>query len=117
MRQRKEVQKMLRGLILIALAIAPVQAAIFPDQIGDFKRTPVKSVMLPDKALDDEYGLEASEQAQYKNGDKRFDATAWRFRDSTGSMAFFEARRPPAATPSKTAKLAVTTSDGMILAY
>ena len=44
-------------------------------------------------------------------------ATGWRFHDSTGAMAMFEARRPPKATPSKLAKLAVTTSDGVIFTY
>ena len=73
--------------------------------------------MVPDKALDDEYGLEATEQADYETAAKHFEATAWRFKDSTGAMAFFEARRPPAASPAKVSKLSVTTSDGVILAY
>jgi hypothetical protein len=117
LRQRKEVQKMLRRLIVFAIAAVAAHAAVFPDQIGDFKRSPAKSLMLPDKALDDEYGLQATEQAVYNADGKRFEATAWRFQDSTGAMAFFESRRPSGATPAKLSQLSVATSDGVILAY
>ena len=48
---------------------------------------------------------------------ERFTASAWRFRDSTGAMAMFEARRPPGATRSDVTQLAVQTSDGVIFAY
>jgi hypothetical protein len=70
-----------------------------------------------DLALYGEYGFEASEQAEYVSPTKHFTATAWRMHDSTGAFALFEARRPPGATPSNAAKLAVSTSDGAIFAY
>jgi hypothetical protein len=121
LRQRKEVQKMLRGIIQTAtlfLAVAGAAgAAIFPDQIADFHKGPPKTVVVPDHALLDEYGLSATEQAEYTAPEKRFTATAWRFHDSTGAMAMFELRRPPAAVPAGISKLAVQTSDGMIFAY
>jgi|SRR5579862_447571 hypothetical protein len=104
------------GLLLLA-SVASVHAAIFPDQLGTFKKGPVQTVSAPDLELYDEYGIQATEQAEYTSPVKKFLATAWRFHDSTGAMAMFEAHRPPAATPSKTAKLAVSTSDGVILAY
>jgi len=104
------------GLLLLA-SVAPLQAAIFPDQVGAFTKGPVKTVSAPDLDLYDEYGIQATEQAEYASPDKKFLATAWRFHDSTGAMAMFEYRRPPGATPSKLAKLAVSTSDGVILAY
>jgi hypothetical protein len=98
-------------------AVVPLHAAIFPDQVGAFKKGPVKTVSAPDLELYDEYGLQATEQAEYTSPDKKFLATAWRFHDSTGAMAMFEARRPPGAMPSTVAKLAVSTSDGVIFAY
>ena len=68
---------------------------------------------MPDRALFDEFGLEATEQANYKSDSKHFTATAWRFRDSTGAMAFFQAHRPSGATPAPVSKLAAATSDGI----
>ena len=92
-------------------------ASIFPDQVGVFKKGPPKTVSAPDLDLYNEYGIQATEQADYASPDKKFLATAWRFHDSTGAMALFQARRPPGATPSKVSKLAVSTSDGVIFAY
>lgn len=106
-------------------------AAIFPDQIGWFKKGPVTTVAVPDQALYEEYGLDATEQADYSYQDKHFSATAWRMRDSTGAMALFESRRPPGAIPATpgslaptpasksavAARLAVRTSDGVIFVY
>jgi len=106
-------------------------AAIFPDQIGWFKKGPLKTVAVPDLPLYDEYGLDATEQADYTSGEKHFSATAWRMRDSTGAMALFESRRPPGAIPATpgllapipesksalAARLAVRTSDGVIFVY
>lgn len=118
-REWKEIQKMLRRIIpfVFLVAAAAANAQIFPDQVRDFKKSAPKTVSLPDFPLYNEYGFEAGEQADYTSPEKRFTATAWRFRDSTGAMAFFESRRPPGATPSKLSKLAVTTSDGTIFAY
>ena len=91
--------------------------AIFPDQIGDFEKGSPKTISVPDQALLDEFGLKATEQAEYKAAEKHFTATAWRFQDSTGAMALFESRRPPGAVPGRITKLAVQTSDGVIFAY
>lgn len=105
-------------LIFFLAAVAPLHAAIFPDQVGAFKKGPPTTVSAPDLELYDEYGIQATEQAEYASPDNQhFIATAWRFHDSTGAMAMFEARRPPGATPSKLTKLAVSTSDGVIFAY
>jgi hypothetical protein len=109
-------------LFFLLAALAPVHAAIFPNQVGAFKKGPPKTVSAPDLDLYDEYGLQATEEAEYTAPDKvspenHFTATGWRFHDATGAMAMFEALRPSGATPSKVAKLAVSTSDGVIFAY
>src|SRR5271163_1057192 len=105
------------SLALLIAGCGAAGAAIFPDQIGDFKKGPPKTISIPDQALLDEFGLDATEQAEYTNAAKHFTATAWRFRDSTGAMAMFEFRRPPGATPSNLTNLSVHTSDGTIFAY
>jgi hypothetical protein len=91
--------------------------AIFPDHIGTFDKGAPTTLNLPDRPLFDEFGLEATEQADYKSDSKHFTATAWRFRDSTGAMAFFEAHRPSGATPAPVVKLTAATSDGTIFAF
>jgi Family of unknown function (DUF6599) len=111
---------MLRSLKLAAFAMLFAglsQAAIFPDQIGAFKKASPKTLSVPDRALYDEYGFETSEQAEYAAPGKHFTATAWRTHDSTGAMAVFESRRPPGATPADVTKLSVRTSDGVIFTY
>jgi hypothetical protein len=130
LREREKIQKMLQGLKKVArsqepvariglllMMAAAVSAAIFPDKIGEFERGAPASLSMPDRALFDEFGLEATEHADYKSEGKHFTATAWRFKDSTGAMAFFQAHRPSGATPAPLAKLSVATSDGSIYAY
>jgi hypothetical protein len=106
-----------QAVAILVLMPALASAAIFPAQIGTFERVAPTSLTVPDKPLFDEFGLEAAEQAEYKFEKKHFTATAWRFKDSTGAMAFFQAHRPSGANPAPLAKLAVTTSDGRIFAY
>ena len=104
-----------KGGVLLLFALA-ANAGMLPNVAG-YARFPAKTIMVPDQPLYDEYGLDAMEQAEYRAPESGFNATAWRFHDSTGAMAMFEARRPSGAVPSKAAKLAVQTSDGVIFAY
>ena len=110
---------MSRSLIgLIAVLAAPLYSAIFPEQIGEYTRSAPQSVTVPDQSLYEEYGIDATEQADYTAPQNRkFSATAWRFRDTTGAMALFQARRPSAAVYKKLADLTATTSDGLIFAH
>jgi hypothetical protein len=103
--------------ILLFGAVALVRGAIFPDQIGDYVKSAPKSVTVPDQALYGEYGLDATEQADYAAPTGKFTATAWRFKDSTGAMAMFQLRRPPGAVYTRLADLNAATSDGVILAH
>jgi hypothetical protein len=105
----------MHGLAVFLALTAPVFGAIFPDQIGDFTRSAPKTFATPDQSLYDEYGIEATEQADYSSPQKtKFSATAWRSRDTTGAMALFQARRPSGAVYKKLADLTATTSDGII---
>ncbi len=101
--------------LLVCAACA--SGAIFPDHIGKFTKGTVKTVSIPDQPLLDEYGFDATEQAEYSSGSKHFSATAWRMHDATGAMALFESRRPPGAIAAEGTKLAVQTSDGVIFAH
>ena len=117
---KKEVgsqKSAVRTLAALLLSACVASAAIFPDTIGTFKKGAAQTIAVPDRALDTEYGLDTTEQAEYASGKQRFTATLWRFHDSTGAMAFFEARRPPGATASNLTPLAVHTSDGTIFAF
>lgn len=122
------------NLLLLAALALPLGAAIFPDQIGDFAKSAPKALSVADQALYNEYGLVATEQAEYTKaappdpaGDppgnppaqtnQHFTATAWHMRDSTGALAVFEARRPVGAVQEKPDQLAARTSDGVILAF
>ena len=108
-----------RSLIgFVIVLAAPLYSAIFPEQIGEYTRSAPQAVALPDQPLYDEYGIDATEQADYTGPQKqRFSATAWRFRDTTGAMALFQARRPAGAVYKHLADLTATTSDGLIFAH
>jgi len=115
-REREKVQKMLRFLICLC-SLASVEAAIFPDAVTSYQKRPAKTILTPDTSLLNEFGVDATEQAEYAAGKKHFTATAWRFHDSTGAMAMFESLRPPGAKAATVTPLSVSTSDGVIFAY
>lgn len=109
---------MLRRISLILLlSLIPLQAAILPEQIGTFKKGPSRTIPVPDQALYDEYGLQATEQAAYSLPPKHFIVSAWQMHDSTGAMALFEALSPAGAAPASVTQLAARTSDGFIFAF
>ncbi|MBZ5634194.1 MAG: hypothetical protein LAO55_13820 [Acidobacteriia bacterium] len=108
---------MLRKLVLLWAALLPLGAAILPDQIGDFARGETKSLAAQDAALYQEFGYISAEQAQYTAPGKRFTASAWRLRDSTGALGLFETRRPADAAPAKLTALFAKTPDGAVFAY
>jgi len=104
-------------VLLFLLAAGLAQAAILPDQIGEFAKGETKSLAAQDPALYQEFGFISAEQAQYTTPQKRFTAIAWRLRDSTGALALFQARRPNNAVPAKLSVLAANTPDGALFAY
>jgi hypothetical protein len=128
-RQRKEIQEMLRRLKpsgrwsvvggqLVALAVllaVPGWATILPDKFMGALKSDAKAVQAPDPALFDEYGFDGAEQARFGPAVM----TAWRFRDTTGAMAAFQYLRPADAKPieSKLNKGAARTSNGALFQY
>jgi len=104
------------GWWLVALA-APALAGIWPDQIGEFRRVSVGPVAVAERAVWDEYGLDQAERATYMLGQRKFTATAYRLRDSTGAFAAFQWQRPAEARPTKLSELAVETERSSAVAY
>jgi hypothetical protein len=104
---------LLSAVLLPSLAVA----AILPDAIGSYQRGPTSKPALSDKPIWDEFGLKGYEAAIYQSGQDKFTLTAWQLQDTTGSLAAFEWQRPPAATPSTAAKLAVETPDSLLLVH
>lgn len=108
---------MLRFLVLL-LAAASAQAAVWPEQFGGFNR---KSVSVPElsqgKNLLDEFGFVSAETADYSSGPASFSAAAYQFKDSTGAFAFFEAQRPSGARPAKAADVAIETPSGLLVEH
>ena len=88
--------------------------AIWPDNIGAWKRAATLQATLTDRPVWDEYGLKESEAARYENGGESFTATGYRLQDTTGAMAAFDWQRPAKSTPSKLAPLAAETPDGLV---
>jgi hypothetical protein len=102
----------MKFLFAALLAPALCVGAIWPDNIGAWKRSATMQATLTDRPIWDEYGLKESEAARYENGDARFDVTGYRLQDTTGAMAAFDWQRPAKSTASALAPLAAATADG-----
>jgi hypothetical protein len=102
--------------VVLLLAAASAQGAVWPEKFGGFTR---KSSTIPDlsqnKQLLDEFGFVAAEAAEYGSGASRCNAVAYRFKDSTGAFAFFEAQRPSAGRASKAAEMALETPGSLLV--
>jgi hypothetical protein len=73
----------------------PAAAAIWPEQLYDHKRTKVEPIVVSDKPVWEEYGLEAAERATY-TGATGFTASAYRLKDSTSALAVSQWLSKPA---------------------
>ena len=100
-------------IAILSLLPALAQAAILPDTIGEWERGDVAAAPAPDAKVWGEYGLQESETAPYTDAaNKKFSVTAYRFSDSTGSFAAWNAIRPAAAAKFETDGLGLETPDG-----
>ena len=82
--------RMMKFLFAALLAPALCLGAIWPENIGAWKRTATMQATLFDRPIWDEYGLKESESARYENGDQNFTVTGYRLQDTTGAMAAFD---------------------------
>ena len=107
LREREEVQKMLRlKLVILAVLTVSARAELLPERFGNYTRGAMKPIAVADRPVWDEYGFDAAEQATYESGANRMVATAYRLRDPTGALAAFQWLCPAEATPLKLAEYA-----------
>jgi hypothetical protein len=106
---------LLVGCLLSVAAAA--SAAIWPDQIGDYRKVASRRPAVEDRGLWNEYGLSQAEQAEYAGGGGHFTATAYRLKDSTSALGAFEWQRPADARPSKLADMAAETRDSVVFLF
>jgi hypothetical protein len=88
-------------------------AAIWPDEFAGSKRASAQETAftsLP-AAARTELGFQQGETARYE----KFTATAWRFQDSTGAMAAFQAERPASGVPANHGRFSVQTGEQLLL--
>jgi hypothetical protein len=117
MKPSRDRQGAVRSFLLCLLVAAAAHAAVWPDQVGDYKKTASKPVAVADKPLWDEYGLKLTEQAEYAADAKRFTGTAYKFQDSTGAFGAFEWQRPAGSKPSKLGDASAETPDGVLFVF
>jgi hypothetical protein len=101
MRQRKKIQEMLRCLIL-ALCAGSLSGALLPEQFAGFSRTASSIVVIEDRPVWSEFGLESSDRADYAAGARKITVTAYRMKDPTGAFAAFQWQRPATAASGLT---------------
>src|SRR5688572_7241945 len=100
---------MLRGVIVATLLFSVTGfGAIWPEQLADLHRISLTTVVVnEDRAVWDEYGLEAAEQAVYDSPRGKCTATGWRLKDPTSALAVWQWKMPADGKPSSLEKLAV----------
>jgi hypothetical protein len=85
---------------LLLAAISPISAEnIWPEKWRDNVRQKVAPVAVADAQLWAEFMGEAAEKAAYDGSAGRFSATAYRLKDSTSALAWYEFLRPENAVP------------------
>ena len=116
LREREKVQKMLRRqLLILAILATSAHAELLPERFGNYTRDAMKPITVADRPIWDEYGFDAAEQATYKSGTNRMEATAYRLKDPTGALAVFEWLRPAEATPLKLAAYAAAYGNSSLI--
>jgi len=105
---------MLRGLILL-LAASCAWAGIWPESWHGSKKLNSAPLQPEDPMLWAEYGGEAAERAVYDGPVGRFAASAWRFQDSTGALAWYQASRPPKCAPVHGSLTSCVTPGGLMI--
>ncbi len=116
LREREKVQKMLRRqLVILAVLATSARAELLPERFGNYTRDAMKPITVADRQIWDEYGFDAAEQATYKSGANRMEATAYRLKDPTGALAVFEWLRPAGATPLKLAAYAAAYGNSSLI--
>jgi len=102
-------------IVLVTAGLAPAQ--IWPEAWHGSKRVSVEVLAADDQMLWVEYGGEASQKATYEGPVGKFTAAAWRLKDSTSALAWYEANRPAGCTPLRGALASCTTPGAQVMAH
>lgn len=94
---------------LFALCLPVCAENVWPDQWREHVRQKTSAVVPADAQLWVEYSGEAAEKAVYESTVGRFSATAYRLKDSTTALAWYEFLRPESAVPVRGWPWACTT--------
>jgi hypothetical protein len=105
--------------VALVLLAASAQSAVWPDKFGSFTRkdSQISEIDAQNRSILDEFGFIEAENAEYGSGAGRFTASAYRFRDPTGALAYFESQRPAGARQSKAAEVALETPTQRLLSH
>lgn len=105
---------MLRSLILVAATAAAASAQIWPDQWHGSTRAKAAPASIEDRMLWVEAAGEAAETAVYDGPVGKFSATAWRLRDATSALAWYQANRPANCIPARDSYTLCTTPGAQV---
>jgi hypothetical protein len=113
----KSIQTTATILLLAAAAGTCASAQIWPEAWHGSARGKVQPVPADDPMLWVEYGGDASEQAAYNGPVGKFQATAWRLKDATSALAWYQAVRPATCAGVPNLPLICTTSGSQYIAH
>jgi hypothetical protein len=99
-----------------AAQAAPAQP-IWPEKWREHQREKAAPVTPPEAQLWAEFGGEAAEKAIYESPVGRFSATAYRLKDATAALAWYEYLRPETAVPARGAATVSTMPGAQFAAH
>ncbi|MBL0156663.1 MAG: hypothetical protein IPP47_06110 [Bryobacterales bacterium] len=108
---------MSRGIALFALFMGIASAQIWPEQWYGSARSKVAAAPVDDTMLWAEYAGDSAERAVYNGPAGRFTAQAWRLKDATGALAWYQAIRPEACVPMRGTLTMCTTPGAQVIAH
>lgn len=108
---------MSRVLALLAVFAGLAPAQIWPEQWYGSARGKVGPAPVEDQMLWAEYSGDSAERAVYSGPMGKFSAAAWRLKDATGALAWYQAIRPANCTPMRDTLTVCTTPGAQVLAH
>jgi hypothetical protein len=100
----------------LAATPAALKADIWPENWHGSNRTRLQPAPIDDRMLWVEYSGDASEAAEYNGPVGKFSATAWRLKDATSALAWYQSIRAANCIPNPAA-LVCTTPGSVTMAY
>lgn len=104
-------------LALLAVFSGMAAAQIWPEQWYGSARGKVGPAPVEDSMLWTEYSGDSAERTVYNGPAGKFSAQAWRLKDATGALAWYQAVRPENCTPMRGAMTACVTPGAQVMAH